>query len=100
MGSVDVALCLSIYSSMPVLPFAHLALYLFCNSPLFQVFMEDPFLIRTFCTIQCQCYILLPFLNGFYTLLHILVRVAGATLISSEEVVFSEFIQLLSVISI
>ena len=29
-----------------------------------------------------------------------LVRVAGATLISSEEVVFREFIQLLSVISI
>ena len=29
-----------------------------------------------------------------------LVRVAGATLISSEEVVFSEFIQLLSEISI
>ena len=28
---------------MPVLPFAHLALYLFCNSPLFQVFLEDPF---------------------------------------------------------
>ena len=53
---------------MPVLPFAHSALYLFCNLPLFQVFLENPFLIiLPFCTILCQSYILLPFLKGFYT---------------------------------
>ena len=52
---------------MPVLPFAHLALYQFCNLPLFQLFLENPFLIMAFCTILCQSYILLPFLNGFYT---------------------------------
>ena len=37
---------------MPVLPFAHLALYLFCNSPLFQVFLKDPFTIYL-----CHTYI-------------------------------------------
>ena len=52
---------------MPVLPFAHLALYRFCNLTLFQVFLENPFLIMAFCTILCQSYILVPFLNGFYT---------------------------------
>ena len=56
---------------MPVLPFAHLALYLFCNLPLFLVFLEDPFLINPFCTIMCQSYILLLFLNGFYTPLYL-----------------------------
>ena len=43
-------------------------MYLFYNSPVFQVFLEDPFLIRPFCTVLCQFYILLPFLYGFYTL--------------------------------
>ena len=38
---VCVALCSS--SPMPVLPFAHLALYRFCNSPLFEVFLENLF---------------------------------------------------------
>ena len=61
---VYVALCSS--SSIPVLPFAHLALYPFCNSPLCQVFLENPLLIRPFCTVLCQSYILLSFLNGFY----------------------------------
>ena len=44
------------YSPMPVLPFAHLALYLFHNLPLFQVFMEDAFLISPFCTVLSQSY--------------------------------------------
>ena len=56
---------------MPVLPFAHLALYRFCNLTLFQVFLENSFLIMAFCTILCQSYILVPFLNGFYTPIYV-----------------------------
>ena len=77
---VCVVLCSS--SPMPVLPFAHLALYRFCNLPLFQVFLENPSLIMPFCMILCQSYIPLPFLNGFYTpryigLLQVYYRISG-----------------------
>ena len=37
----------------------------------YEVFLEDPFLINLFCTITFQSYILLPFLNGFYRPLYI-----------------------------
>ena len=34
------------------------------------MFLENPFLIMAFCTILCQSYILVPFLNVFYAPLY------------------------------
>ena len=53
--------------------------------PLFQVFLENPFLIMAFCTILCQSYILLPFLNGFYTPLYISLSHSVSELDQTEE---------------
>ena len=57
---------------MPVLPFAHLALHRFRRLLLFHGFLEDPF-----CTVLRQSYILLPFLNGFYTPLYIYIHTSA-----------------------
>ena len=48
--------CIALYLSSPVPSsslFAHLALYLFYNLLLFQVFLEDPFVIKPFNAQSC-----------------------------------------------
>ena len=52
---------------MPVLPFAHLALYRFCNLPLFKVFLENAFLIIPFLHDPVSILHCFTILNVFYT---------------------------------